>query len=437
MYDARWRLTTLLLATALAGSMGLAACSPQTAANADTVSEAVPGARPLNGEGLAALDAALAQFAEAGARSGYVALIARDGVVQHVSETGFADIEAARPFTADTMVRIASMTKPVTAVAILQLVEDGVLRLDQPLGEIISAFADARVAVSVNAGEDGDIETVPANRAITIADLLTHTSGIGYVFDYETDLGRIYLTRNVYEDVEMNLEERIDHLAGLPLYFQPGERWYYSWSNDILGRVVEVVSGEDLETYMQARIFQPLGMDSTTFFPGEDQRERIATLYTHDESGTIQPVPASIDYAFGANVAAGGAGLFSTANDYFRFAQALANGGELEGARILSAESVAEMASVHVGADRMPDSMSAGNLGFGYSVGVVYEGQGSSASGYPADFGWGGYFDTDFFVSPSTGVVALILAQEQPSATTPPQGARAIFRQLMPAVIGE
>ena len=437
MYDSRWRLTSLVLATALAGAIGLSACNGPTEANAGTVSEAVPAVRELNGEGLAALDTTLTQLAQAGARSGYVALVARDGVIQHVSQTGYADIAAERPMTADTLVRIASMTKPVTAVAVMQLVEDGSLRLDQPLADIIPAFADTRVATSVSANADGEIETVHAGRAINIEDLLTHTSGIGYVFDYETDLGRLYLTRNVYEDVDMTLEERIDLLAGLPLYFQPGERWYYSWSNDILGRVVEVVSGQDLETYMQARIFQPLDMNSTTFFPGEARREAIATLYTHDENGAIQPVPASSDYAFGANVAAGGAGLFSTAHDYFRFAQALANGGELDGERILSEDSVAAMTQVHVGADRMPESMNAGNLGFGYSLGVVYEGQGSAASGYPADFGWGGYFDTDFFVSPSTGVVALILAQEQPSATTPREGARAVFRQLMPAVIGE
>lgn len=437
MYDARWRLTTLLVATALAGSLGLAACTQQSTASAETVSEAVPAARTLNGEGLAALDASLVRAAAADIRSGFVVLIARDGVVQHVSQAGYADIAAQRPMTADTLVRIASMTKPVTAVAILQLAEDGALRLDQPLADFIPAFAGARVAVSVSANGEGEIETVPANRAITIEDLLTHTSGIGYVFDYETDLGRLYLTRNVYEDVEMTLAERIDHLAGLPLYFQPGERWFYSWSNDILGRVVEVASGQDLESFMQARIFRPLGMDNTTFFPGEARRSDIALLYTHDEDGAIQPIPVSLDYAFGANVAAGGAGLFSTANDYYRFAQALANGGEFEGERILSRESVEAMTRVHVNAERMPQSMASGNLGFGYSLGVIYEGPGSAGTGYPADFGWGGYFDTDFFVSPSTGVVALILAQEQPSATTPQAGARALLRHAMPAIIGD
>lgn len=437
MYDARWRMTTLLLATALAGSMAFAGCSPQTTASADSVSEAVPVARALNGEGLAALDAALARHARAGTRSGYVALIARDGVVQHVVATGYADIEAQRPLTADTLVRIASMTKPVTAVAILQLAEDGVLRLDQPLADFIPAFADARVAVSLSANAMGEIETVPAERAITIEDLLTHTSGIGYVFDPRSDLGQLYMTRNVYEDREMTLEARIDHLAGLPLYFQPGERWFYSWSNDILGRVIEVASGQDLESFMQSRIFRPLGMDNTTFFPGQSRRGDIATLYTHDENGTLAPVPASLDYAFGANVAAGGAGLFSTANDYYRFAQALANGGELEGTRILEPDSVSAMTRVHVGPDRMPEAMTAANLGFGYSVGVVYEGTGSAATGYPADFGWGGYFDTDFFVSPSRGVVAIILAQEQPSATTPQEGAREVFRQLMGRVVSD
>lgn len=436
MTDTRWRLTSAFLGSALL-ALALAACSQPALSTAEAVSETVPATRTLNSEGLLRLDATLQQLSAAQARSGYVALIARDGVIQHVAEAGYADIEAGRPMTADTMVRIASMTKPVTAVAIMQLVEDGALSVDSPLADFIPAFADARVATSVSANGDGEIETVPANRAITIADLLTHTSGIGYVFDYETDLGRLYLTRNVYEDVEMTLEERINHLAGLPLYFQPGERWYYSWSNDILGRVIEVASGQSLEDFMQARIFRPLGMDDTTFFPGEARRQQIATLYTHDDNGTLQAIPASLDYAFGANVAAGGAGLFSTANDYFRFAQALANGGELDGVRILQPDSVAELSTIHVGPDRMPAQMNDANLGFGYSVGVVYEGRGSRGYGYPADFGWGGYFDTDFFISPATGIVGIILAQEQPSATTPPEGARAVFRQLMPAIIGE
>lgn len=437
MSDPRWRLPRSLLGTALLAA-SLAACNQPAVSTAQAVSETVPSVRTLDGTGLAALDSTLEELAAAQRRSGYVALIARDGVIQHISEAGYADIETGRPLTAGTLVRIASMTKPVTAVAVLQLAEDGALSLDQPLSDFIPAFADARVAVSVSANGEGEIETVPAERAITIEDLLTHTSGIGYVFDYETDLGRLYLTRNIYEDREMTLEERINLLADLPLYFQPGERWYYSWSNDILGRVVEVASGQSLEDFMQARIFQPLGMDDTTFFPGETHRERIATLYTHDENGAITAVPASLDYAFGANVAAGGAGLFSTANDYFRFAQALANGGELDGTRILSQESVDAMTQIHVGPERMPEQMNGANLGFGYSVGVVYEGRGARNYGHPADFGWGGYFDTDFFVSPSTGVVALILAQQDPSsATTPPEGARAVFRQLMPAIIGE
>ena len=314
MSDIRRRLVPALLGPALL-ALALTACSQPAGSTAEAVSETVPATRTLNAEGLARLDTTLQQLAAAQARSGYVALIARDGVIQHVSEAGYADVEAGRPMTADTMVRIASMTKPVTAVAILQLAEDGALRLDQPLADFIPAFAEPRVAVSVTANGDGEIETVAASRAITIEDLLTHTSGIGYIFDTQTDLGRLYLTRNVYEDVEMTLEERIDHLAGLPLYFQPGERWYYSWSNDILGRVIEVASGQSLEDFMQARIFRPLGMDNTTFFPGEARREQIATLYTHDENGALQAIPASLDFAFGANVAAGGAGLFSTAND--------------------------------------------------------------------------------------------------------------------------
>ena len=368
----------------------------------------------------------------AGDRSGVVLLLARDGEIAHVAEAGFADVAAGTPMTADTLVRVASMTKPVTAAAVMMLIEDGALSLDTPLSDLSPAWANARVATSTQVNDAFEIPTEPLSRPITIADLLTHTSGIGYVFDYETNLGALYIENDIYSRGGDTLAARIETLAGVPLYFQPGERWFYSYANDVLGHVVAEASGMSLEAFLRQRLFDPLGMDDTTFFPGEAHSGRVSTLYTHDDSGALTAIAGSADQTAIAPFEAGGAGLFSTANDYVRFAQMLANGGELDGVRVLSADSVAAMTAPHVLADRLPEGMAAVNMAYGYGVGVIYAGPGASPLRQVGDFGWGGYFDTNFLVSPSTGMVAVILAQEQPGPTTPrTTGARDVFDALV------
>ncbi len=440
-----FRLSRLFAAAALAALLaGCGRDEPRSATPApDRPAAEAPApaetASRLDPEALARIDAELDRLAEAGDRSGYVMAIAMDGRVEHVSEAGYADIDSATPMTADTVMRIASMTKPVTAAAILILAEDGALEIGDPVSDYVPAFAETRVATSVSRNDDYEIPTEPLARPITLEDLLTHTSGLGYVFDYETNLGALYLDTNVYEDRSLSLADRNAALAGLPLYFQPGERWQYSWSNDVLGSVIEEASGMSFEDFVQERIFGPLGMDSTTFFPARNPAimDRVATLYTHDEDGALVAIDPRTDFAADANVEAGGAGLFSTVNDYMRFAQMLANGGELDGARILSPESIAAMATDHVGPDRMPDDMNRQNLGYGYSVGVTREGDGPAPAGLPGDFGWGGYFDTSFTISPSTGLVAVIMAQEQPGpGTQGTTGAGAVFRPLLSDALG-
>lgn len=442
LHPARLGLAALL-------ALSLSACGPRTGETeraqapapqpARTEAE-VDAGRALDASALARIDAELTRLAEDQHRSGYVLLIARDGELRHTAQAGYADIVTGAPMTADTVVRIASMTKPVTAAAILILSDDGLLSVDQPVSDFIPAFADTRVASSTARNEDYEIPTTALERPITIEDLLTHTSGLGYVFDYQTNLGALYLAANVYEDREMSQSERTDTLAALPLYSQPGEIWRYSWSNDVLGQVIEAASGQSFEDFAQARIFQPLGMDSTTFFPARNPaiRDRVATLYTHDEDVALVPVAPERDFTDSAHVAAGGAGLFSTANDYLRFAQMLANGGELDGARILSTDSVAAMTTAHIGPDRMPEEMNRMNMGFGYSLGVVHDGDGETPAGQVGDFGWAGYFDTDFLVSPSTGLVAVILAQELPGPATPARtGAQGVFRPMVYSTLGQ
>lgn len=419
------------------GALALAACDPPAPDTPDAppppaaaeTAQAEPAG--FTRSGLEALDARLQALVESGDRSGVVAVLARDGEVRHVARAGFADVESGAPMTADTLVRVASMTKPVTAAAAMILIEDGLLTLDTPVSDYIPAFAEARVATSTDVDESYDIPTEALARPITIEHLLTHTAGIGYIFDYQTNLGALYIGNDIYAGGGDTLAERMETLAGLPLYFQPGERWFYSYANDVLGHIVAEASGQSLEAFMDARIFTPLGMDDTTFFPDEAQRARAATLYTHDDMSALAPVSGPEDLALAAPFEAGGAGLFSTANDYLRFAQMLANGGTLNGERILSEASVAAMTTPHVQADRAPEGMSDMDMGYGYGVGVIYDGPGANPHRRAGDFGWAGYFDTEFVVSPSTGMVALILAQEQPGATTgETTSARSVFNEL-------
>ena len=425
------RLRALSVAALLA--LGLGACGERDAQHAPAPVPAAPAAPPAFSEaGLSAIDARLQQMVANEDRSGVVMVLARNGEVAHIAAAGYADVASQTPMTAETPVRIASMTKPVTAVAILQLVEDGLIALEDPVSDYIPAFADARVATSVQVNDAYEIPTEALARAITIEDLLTHTSGIGYIFDYESNLGALYISEDIYRGgPEYTMGQRMETLAGLPLYFQPGERWFYSYATDVLGHVVEVITGDSLEAYMQARIFAPLAMDDTTFFPDEPLIERLATLYTHDDFGDMVAIEGADDALRNAPFAAGGVGLISTADDYMRFAQMLANGGELDGVRVLSQNGVDAMTTAHIPLDKMPPAMAGVDMAFGYAVGVMVDGPGDHPYRRVGDYGWGGYFDTNFVVSPSTGMVAVIMSQEQPGATTAQTtGARAVFDAL-------
>lgn len=422
-------------------ALTLAACGEREAEAPTSPPPSPPAAEPapapveppaFSAAGLEAIDARLDELVANQDRSGVVMMLARDGEIEHVAASGYADIAAETPITADTPVRIASMTKPVTAAAVLMLVEDGEIALDDPVSDYIPAFADARVATSLQVNEEYEIPTEPLSRPITIEDLLTHTSGVGYVFDYQTNLGALYISEDIYRGgSDYTMDQRMETLAGLPLYFQPGERWHYSYANDVLGHVIEIVTGDSLDAFMDERIFTPLGMDDTTFFPDEALMARLATLYTHDDLGDMVPVEGADDAVRAAPFAAGGAGLISTASDYMRFAQMLANGGRLDGVRVLSQASVDAMTTPHVPLEKMPDGMAGVDMAFGYSVSVIVDGPSAHPFRRVGDYGWAGYFDTSFVVSPSTGMVAVIMAQEQPGASTPDTtGAREVFEAL-------
>ena len=409
-----------LAALAFATTAILPACAQ------DIQTVETPAALGFDPAALDALDARLDQLAAEGARPGYAAIIARGERIAFVSEAGMIDLEAGTPFTVDSPVRIASMTKPVTAVAVMMLVERGLVSLDDPVSDYIPEFADIQAAVSPMAGEDGEIATRAPATVMTVEHLLTHTSGLGYILENQTDLGRLYLETSLYAG-EGNLEARMQQLSALPLYADPGQRWIYSYSLDVAGRVVEVASGMPFEDFLETELFTPLGMNSTGFFFDDvdfDEAD-MSPLYVHAESGEMveieQPNPTW---------ASGGGGLVSTASDYIRFAMMLANGGTLGDVRILAPETFAEFSRPRLTAEQLGDGWTGRNFALGMDV-VMPPAEGEQAAGVPGDLSWGGLFDTDFFVSPQTRTAAVIMTQIQPSQYRPEPRTLRVFRPMV------
>jgi len=375
---------------------------------------------------LEALDSRLDELAAEGARPGYAAIIARGEQIAFISEAGQINLETGEAFTVDSPVRIASMTKPVTAVAVMMLVERGLVSLDDPVSDYIPQFADIRVAVSPMAGEDGDIATRAPGRVMTVEHLLTHTAGIGYLFEGETDLGRLYLENSLYTG-EGDLEARMQQLSALPLYVDPGERWIYSYSLDVAGRVVEVASGMPFQDFLETELFTPLDMHSTGFFfdDVDFEEDAMSPLYVHTESGEMVAMEQD-----NPTWASGGGGLVSTASDYIRFAMMLANGGSLGEVRILTEESFADLARPHTSADQLGDGWGGRSFALGMDI-VLPPEDGQEPAGIPGDLSWGGLFDTDFFVSPQTRTAAVIMTQIQPSDYRPEPRTLRIFRPMV------
>ncbi len=363
--------------------------------------------------------------------AGYVLEVARHGKLVDAAAVGFRDIEHHVPMSLDTRFRIASMSKPVTSVAVLMLYEEGRFHLDDPIKRWLPEFAQPRVFTGVDAA--GNLQSEPAKRDMTIRDLLTHSSGLGYLFDYRTPLGRAWLSLKI--DPHATLAEVSRQIASLPLYFSPGEGWQYSYAHDVLGRLVEVVAGMPFQQFLQERLFTPLKMNSTGFYVARESLPLLATMYVHDANGGLQ-----VDHgAWLANpddpqrTPSGGGGLISTAGDYLRFAQMLANGGSLDGRQYLSPVTVALMTHNQVPVDAMQKFWGADSvgLGFGLGVGVEIDAALAPQAGFDGDYEWGGVFDTHWLVSPKTGLVAVLLTQIDPSGNKQPQRTDVDFRNLL------
>ena len=316
---------------------------------AATSTKAKPEEVGLSSERLTRIHAAIQRHIDAGDISGAVTLVGRKGHLAHLEAQGVMDLASKKPMSTDTIFHLASMTKPIAGVAILMLMEEGKLRLTDPVSKYIPELKSLTVAVpmeqgagpAAGRGAEPKFYTVPAAREITIRDLLTHTSGLVSGGISATEAAK--MPRKPTD----TLADYIPRLAAVPLAFQPGSRWTYSPGAgfDTLGRVVEVISGQTFDAFLRQRIFEPLGMKDTFFYPPDDRLPRVATIYQRTSEG-LQKAP---DQRVTPNkYFSGGGGLMSTAEDYLQFGQMLVNGGQLNGKRLLSPTTVELMSSIHV-----------------------------------------------------------------------------------------
>ena len=381
---------------------------------ADTLPETSAESVGLSSERLGRINDLIERYMADQQISGAVTMVARHGQIAHVESQGWMDREEQKPMRRDAIFRMASMSKPVTAVAILMLLEEGKLRLSDPVSAFIPEFTNTQVAIAVDENarpEPGEIPahyTVPAQREITLRDLLTHTSGL-----QSGGLGGRIGNRIAPRDTTMNLEQYIPTLGKVPLDFQPGTRWRYSALTgiEVLGRVVEVASGMTLDRFLQERLFEPLGMEDTAFTVPADKQSRLVMRYERTDEGQLERSEGNPGWLDTTTLFAGGAGLYSTADDYIRFAQMLANGGELDGQRILGLRTVELMASNHIGDLYGPDANRAEGLGFGLAVEVVLDPVEADTRRGPGSFGWGGAFGTYYWVDPHNDLVGLLMVQ--------------------------
>jgi CubicO group peptidase (beta-lactamase class C family) len=388
----------------------IALLAPLTAA--PTLSEARPEEVGLSRERLQRIHETIQRHIDSNDISGAVTLVARKGRIAHLEAHGLMDVESKKAMEKNSIFRIWSMSKPVAGVAILMLMEEGKVRLNDPVSRFIPEFKGMKVAVkderaapSANSGGSQpapQFYTVPANREITIQDLLTHVSGLGSGPASNAEIRQI--TRKPGD----TLADYIPHWGATPLDFQPGSRWTYSplAAFDTLGRVVEVASGLSFNQFLRQRIFEPLGMKDTFFHPSEDGLARIPSTY-HRAEKTLQKTEA-INKLFDRSYFSGGGGLMSTAEEYAKFAEMLLEGGQLNGKRLLSPKTVELMASVFV-PDTVP-GRSPGK-GFGLSVQVISDAIAAGQRVSKGSFGWDGAYGTHFWIDPKEKIVGVMMIQ--------------------------
>jgi CubicO group peptidase (beta-lactamase class C family) len=389
--------------------------------------EAAPESAGMSSERLARLDATLQQAVDSGELPGAVVMIVRNGKLVHARALGWQERDTKIAMRRDSIFRIYSMTKPIVSVAAMMMVEEGRLGLHEPVSKFIPEFKDMKVGVEApDASGKVVLNLVNATRQMTIQDLLRHTSGLTYGV-----LGTPNLVKKAYQDASIFSQKWVladfcRALAKLPLQYDPGSTWEYGHSTDVLGRVVEVASGQALDVFLAEKILRPLKMNDTGFHVPREKHARIAQPIPDKYTGKT---PELLDLREPATFFAGGHGLVSTAEDYMRFTRMLANGGELDGIRILGPRTIRNMSSNHIN-----DRISRGGMflpgpghGFGLGFGTRLETGQSEWPGSIGDYYWGGFAGTAFWVDPAENMAVVYMSQEPVR--------RAHYRTLLRALV--
>ena len=355
-----------------------------------------------------------------------VTLVARHGQVVWQRAQGLMDVERAHPAALDTLFRIYSMTKPVTSIALMQLYEQGRFLLDDPVHKYIPSWRNLQVYKS---GVYPQFVTTPAARAMTIRDLLTHQAGLSYGFSCRTNVDAAYRQLKLDGHSGLTLESLIDELSRLPLEFSPGSAWNYSLATDVCGYLVQLLSGKPLDDYFATHVFRPLGMEDTFFTVPASKLSRFAACYQYQpgDAFELQDDPQASHFSRRHGYLSGGGGLVSSIGDYYRFAQALANGGELDGARIIGRKTLEFMRLNHLPGNTDLPSVSTGGFsetpyegsGFGLGFAVKTDIAKSQTIGSPGEYGWGGMAGTTFFIDPVEELIVVFMTQLIPSSSYP------------------
>ncbi len=378
----------------------------------------------LSAHRLGRIDGWMDALVASGKLPGASVLIARRGQVGYFRATGMADIARATPMQADTIVRIYSMTKPLTSAAIMMLYEEGRFQLDDPITRFLPSFAHQRVAVGGNAAK---METVPAIRAITFRDLLTHTSGLTYGFMAATLVDAQYRATGVdFQTADATLGEIVEKAAAVPLLAQPGTAWNYSIATDVLGHLVAVISGQSFDSFVHDRLLTPLGMTDTGFVVPPEKIARFAANYVPSPEGlALFDDPATSRFTQPGKIPSGGGGLLSTAGDYLAFCTMMLNKGVHEGHQLLSRKTVELMTANHLGGDmaslgtrRFSESNYEG-VGFGLGFSVTLDPARAQILGSAGEYAWGGAASTAFWIDPAEELIVILLTQLTPSSTYP------------------
>lgn len=387
--------------------------------------QGLPRAQPetvgMSAARLALLDSTLQHYVDSGHVPGFVAGIARHGKIVYLRSAGWQDIGNQVRMQDNAMFQIRSMSKPIASLAVMQLIEQGRLQLTDPVSRYIPSFARMQV---FDDASDFDSSTHAPRREVTIEDLLLHIGGLSH-----RDRA-LYQSRQVRSRAD-TLEQLVEKVAAVPLISEPGEQWNYSISTTVLGRITEIVSGQDFDDYLQQHVLAPLQMSDTGFYVGPEKLSQLTHIYRITDTGLMREPEMDVPITVDPPLKEGAAGMVSTVPDYLRFLQAVLNGGELDGVRVLGADSIEQMITDQLPPSVLPISLAPpaamADLGWGYGFSVVIDGSKSAFPRNNGEFGWNGSLGTFSWADPSTGLSAVLMLQIQPSAAF---GLSALFKSL-------